>query len=250
MTQRPEEADVIVTHLRGPKRMQRHLDRSHWSSKTFVKAEWVHDSVADEKQKPFEAYALVIDKPLPGSSPPAERPTPHPKQHKPRAQPTSHPAFPTYTQKELQDRYVNSNFACQRLSPLICINETLIRELDIIKQGRLLLDGNERSSLSYGRAIAAIKSYPWLITRQTKLREIKGIGEGVESKILEWLDSGKMSDAETYKSSAKLDQLRKLSQVYGLGAKNARKMHENGVTETEELPEDYNTAYLDDWAQK
>ena len=113
-----------------------------------------------------------------------------------------------------------------------------------------MLDGNERSSLSYGRAIAAIKSYPWIIDQKTSLRDIKGIGEGVETKIAEWLEKGFMIDAKRYKESEKLKELGKLAEVYGLGSGNARKMHDSGVTTLDDLPKDYNIQYVEDISQK
>ena len=49
-----------------------------------------------------------------------------------------------------------SRYACQRASPLVCPNEGLTKELSIIKQSRTL-EGEERSALSYSRAISVIK---------------------------------------------------------------------------------------------
>ena len=49
-----------------------------------------------------------------------------------------------------------SRYACQRASPLICPNQALAVELDIIKRSRAL-EGEERSALSYSRAISGIK---------------------------------------------------------------------------------------------
>lgn len=50
----------------------------------------------------------------------------------------------------------NSRYAVQRASPLICPNQGLALELDIIKRSRGL-EGEERSQLSYARAISVIK---------------------------------------------------------------------------------------------
>lgn len=50
----------------------------------------------------------------------------------------------------------SAKYACQRASPLTCPNQALAVELDVIKQSRNL-EGEERSSLSYARAISVIK---------------------------------------------------------------------------------------------
>lgn len=52
----------------------------------------------------------------------------------------------------------NSRYAVQRASPLICPNQGLALELDIIKRSRGL-EGEERSQLSYARAISVIKGF-------------------------------------------------------------------------------------------
>ena len=49
-----------------------------------------------------------------------------------------------------------SRFACQRASPLVCPNQELVRELDVIRQSRAL-EGEARSALSYQRALSVIK---------------------------------------------------------------------------------------------
>ena len=49
-----------------------------------------------------------------------------------------------------------SRYACQRASPLVCPNQALVRELDIIRRSRAL-EGEQRSALSYQRATSVIK---------------------------------------------------------------------------------------------
>ena len=49
-----------------------------------------------------------------------------------------------------------SRYACRRASPSICLNQDLVRELNIIRQSRSL-EGEERSALSYERAASVIK---------------------------------------------------------------------------------------------
>ncbi len=46
-----------------------------------------------------------------------------------------------------------AHFCCARASPLVCINQPLCAALDVLRRGRVL-ESNERSALSYGRAIA------------------------------------------------------------------------------------------------
>jgi hypothetical protein len=46
-----------------------------------------------------------------------------------------------------------AHFCCSRPSPLVCPNQPLCAALDVLRRGRAL-ENNERSALSYGRAIA------------------------------------------------------------------------------------------------
>jgi DNA polymerase IV len=46
-----------------------------------------------------------------------------------------------------------AHFCCARASPLVCPNQPLCDALDVLKRGRAL-ESNERSALSYSRAIA------------------------------------------------------------------------------------------------
>jgi hypothetical protein len=46
-----------------------------------------------------------------------------------------------------------AHFCCSRASPLVCPNQSLCAEFDVLRRSRVL-EGNERSALSYARAIA------------------------------------------------------------------------------------------------
>ena len=49
-----------------------------------------------------------------------------------------------------------SRYACRRASPLVCPNQALVEELSIIRQSRML-EGEDRSALSYARAASVVK---------------------------------------------------------------------------------------------
>ena len=73
------------------------------------------------------------------------------------------PALPIPTSVSLLNHA--SKYACQRASPLVCPNQALAVELGVIKRSRAL-EGEERSALSYSRAISVIKGdlYLWIFT--------------------------------------------------------------------------------------
>lgn len=62
------------------------------------------------------------------------------------------PPIPT----TLEKLNYTSRYACQRASPLICPNQDLVRELDVMQRSRAM-EGEERSVLSYERAVSVVK---------------------------------------------------------------------------------------------
>lgn len=90
------------------------------------------------------------------TSKPASKPAPGPST-RPAAEVPVHllppsPPIPTNAAKlDFRSRYT-----CQRASPLECPNSGLVGELDIMRRARAM-EGEERSALSYARAVAAIK---------------------------------------------------------------------------------------------
>lgn len=51
----------------------------------------------------------------------------------------------------------NSRYSCCRASPLVCTNQGLVTALDVMRQSRSL-EGEDRSALSYERAVAVSHS--------------------------------------------------------------------------------------------
>jgi hypothetical protein len=86
------------------------------------------------------------------------------------------------TQQELQADYTEEPLACFRWCPLVCINDDLVRELAVIKQGRKLLDGDGRSALSYSRAISGFKAYPWKITKGVPW-QVPGVADTIRAAV-------------------------------------------------------------------
>lgn len=128
--------------------------------KAIVNPDWLRDSINSGTIQPCEKYASLgnLSDQTERSCPKvgADTPTTGPSE----ALPIHHEQYPTLTDFEggVKDTDVAapsylSHFSCQRSSPLICPNQSLVEELDIIRRARLY-EGEERSMLSYARAIA------------------------------------------------------------------------------------------------
>lgn len=94
-----------------------------------------------------------------------------------------------------------SRYACQRASPLICPNQELVRELNIMQRSRAM-EGEERSALSYERAISVVKgwserrrvdgfaewwsvhlAYPHRITSIAQVQKLPFIGQKIGTMV-------------------------------------------------------------------
>ena len=106
--------------------------------KTVVTPAWISQSIAIQKRLPYEEYAAICVL--------GERPKDHTDQASP-----SHISSPLpSTSRSLS--YI-SRFAVQRASPLVCPNQAILVQLDVIRNARAL-DGDERSAMSYSRSMA------------------------------------------------------------------------------------------------
>jgi DNA polymerase IV len=135
-----QEADVIVTAIRMRRRLERHLPWNIALEKAIVTPQWIFDSETHGRLLPCGEYAAIqeirdveheqADKSI-GSS----RQTPPPGAH---------------------SLSYSAPLACCRASPLICPNQAVVAELNVIKRSRWL-EGESISALSYSRAIASLK---------------------------------------------------------------------------------------------
>jgi len=61
-----------------------------------------------------------------------------------------------------------ANFSCLRASPLVCVNQRLCEELDVMRQMREV-DGEDMSALSYRRAVS-VRGLPLIATSVSVLK--------------------------------------------------------------------------------
>ncbi|CDO72628.1 hypothetical protein BN946_scf184985.g47 [Trametes cinnabarina] len=140
------------------------------------------------------------------------------------------PPIPT----NLQKLDHTSRYACQRASPLVCMNQDLVRELDIIRQSRAL-EGEERSALSYQRALSIIKAYPDKIRSLKQVEKLPFIGVKISGLVEEFLDSGGIAESQTIKTSERFQILSLFSSVYGIGPNTARRLYNLGLRSLDDL---------------
>jgi hypothetical protein len=168
------DADVVVTAIQMRKRLERHVE---WrlavriffkficecslfsntpvqKEKSIVTPQWLLDSVEHNRPMPCGDYAALSDlhnetiQNCPdtnhsdsGSLPPTSSP-PSPK-----------PATADIGTSVSGKLSHKSRFACARASPLVCPNQDLVEQFDVVRRSRAL-EGEDISALTYARAIA------------------------------------------------------------------------------------------------
>ncbi|CDO72632.1 hypothetical protein BN946_scf184985.g51 [Trametes cinnabarina] len=114
------------------------------------------------------------------------------------------------------------------------MNQDLVRELDIIRQSRAL-EGEERSALSYQRALSIIKAYPDKIRSLKQVEKLPFIGVKISGLAEEFLDSGEIAESQTIKTSERFQTLSLFSSVYGIGPNTARRLYNLGLRSLDDL---------------
>ncbi|KXN87482.1 DNA-directed DNA/RNA polymerase mu [Leucoagaricus sp. SymC.cos] len=244
----PKDADIIITNVRMPKRLERHLDWHTAKQKALVTPDWLQASVKQNSPAPCGSFAAVtqLRQETAESCPPqAQRDDESHQSPKPTISPSptrsarSREAGSQIT-KPTSDKVANnwrSRFACARASPLVCPNQGLAIALNVLGQSREL-EGLSFNALAYERAVAVIKSYPYLITRETFERDVTklpGIGSKVKAKIEEYLENGEIEETETTLHSERYRSLSLFTTVHGIGPSTARHLYEIGLRTIEDL---------------
>ncbi|KAI0667091.1 Nucleotidyltransferase [Trametes maxima] len=264
------DADVVVTAIGMRRRLERHVPWSIAKSKVVVNPQWLCDSVQHGYVQPCGDYVAIEDlrettvyncpdcncapcacsssslttTPVTPSSPSSGHLSPsssspgttseHAREitaiHFPDNLLPPNPPTPT----DIKKLDHTSRYACQRASPLVCPNQDLVRELNIIRQSRIL-EGEDRSALSYQRALSIIKAYPEKVASLKQVQKLPYIGVKISGLVEEFLDSGKIAEAQTIKSSERFKALSLFSTIYGIGSHTGRRLYNLGLRSLDDL---------------
>ncbi|KDR75668.1 hypothetical protein GALMADRAFT_248274 [Galerina marginata CBS 339.88] len=242
------DTDVIVTNVRMKKRFERHVDWNIAKQKAIVTPDWLRESVKQDKCVECGNYAALSelhDETVQNC--PEEKSTQDtddsltsladesfsspPRRSTPVFQPTNPRVYNNWTLR----------YACQRASPLVCVNQALAEELGVLGRSREL-EGLAINALSYERSVAIIKSYPHLITKETYSRDIvklPGLGNKTLSKIKEFIKNGCIEESRTTRKSERFQSLSTFATIYGIGATNARQLYDLGLRTIEDMERYY-----------
>ncbi|XP_006461257.1 hypothetical protein AGABI2DRAFT_118163 [Agaricus bisporus var. bisporus H97] len=251
----PETADIIITVVHMLKRLERHVPWDVAKQKSIVTPEWLRQSIKLKRPAPCGGFAAIRQ--LHNDT--VEH-CPEQDESSEPSQNTAHPmasAESVVVFKPTSEKVKNnwrSRYACARAHPLICPNQALAIALNVLGRSREL-EGLSVNALAYERAVAIIKSYPSVITRDNFRQEISklpGVGSKVRSKIEEFINNGTIEETETTLESERYRSLSLFNTVYGIGPSAARHLYELGLRSVGDLeryydvPQGANASQLDD----
>jgi DNA polymerase mu len=139
------------------------LVRSAQKEKAIVTPQWLIDSVKHGRALPYSDYAALNDlhdetahnRPDTDggeSIPSSPHPVPSSSRH-PISAPISSPVLPKNSKLSHKAR-----FCCARASPLVCPNQELAEQFDIVRRSRAL-ESEDISALTYARAVAVCETF-------------------------------------------------------------------------------------------
>ncbi|KAG2159155.1 uncharacterized protein EDB93DRAFT_1237870 [Suillus bovinus] len=247
LTDDVEKADVIVTATNMRQRLERHVEWRIAKTKAIVTPLWLQDSVKSGWPLPCSNYIAIHD---------LEDETLRNHDTVQNTSPGSSSRFPSGEetesswQTELDEPMdatevellsYNAKYSCLRPSPLVCPNQSLVEEIDVIRQSRNV-EGEERSILSYSRAISIqYAAYPYVITEHNfkDLHELPFLGVKILSMIEEFLKTGRITEAQRILGDTRFQSLSTFITIYGIGPQTARRIYDLGLRTLEELERYY-----------
>jgi DNA polymerase/3'-5' exonuclease PolX len=115
--------------------------------------------------------------------------------------------------------------------------QIIIDSLDVLRK-RDLADKAPFGARAYAKVITQLKNYNGCITTYEDVQGIEGIGEKIQKKIKEILETGVLASAERAKELYNIDALDALQKIYGVGPTKATELVKAGYTSIAQLREE------------
>jgi DNA polymerase/3'-5' exonuclease PolX len=115
--------------------------------------------------------------------------------------------------------------------------QIIIDSLDVLKK-RDIAEKSPFGARAYAKVITQLKNHEGAITSYEDVRGIQGIGEKIQKKIKEILETGALASAEKAKELYNIDALDSLQKIYGVGPAKATELVNSGITSISQLREE------------
>jgi DNA polymerase beta len=112
--------------------------------------------------------------------------------------------------------------------------QTIIDALDIMRK-RDLAEKEPFKARAYATVITQLKQHQEPITCMEDVAKMKGVGEKIQKKIKEIMETGRLASAEKAKEVYHIGALDALQRVYGIGPTKAKSLIQQGIRTIVEL---------------
>lgn len=122
------------------------------------------------------------------------------------------------------------------------MNKDLIDQFTAL-QAYYRSENDKGRSIAYSKAVSSLRTVDKKITSVKDVKGVRGIGPKLIEKIQEYLDTGKISAAETAKKEIRKEKkltekekiLQELETVWGVGPVKAQKLYDEGIRSVKDL---------------
>ena len=112
--------------------------------------------------------------------------------------------------------------------------ETIIQALDVLRK-RDIADKQPFKARAYQTVITQLKQRQEPVTSFEDVQAMKGLGENIEKKIKEILETGQLRSAERAKEMYPLEALEAFQNIYGVGPAKATELTKQGFRTIQDL---------------
>lgn len=112
--------------------------------------------------------------------------------------------------------------------------ETIIQALDVLRK-RDIADKQPFKARAYQTVITQLKQRQEPVTSFEDVQAMKGLGENIEKKIREILETGQLRSAERAKEMYPLEALEAFQNIYGVGPAKATELTKQGFRTIQDL---------------
>ncbi|GJN90271.1 hypothetical protein Rhopal_003272-T1 [Rhodotorula paludigena] len=127
--------------------------------------------------------------------------------------------------------------ACMRYSPRPCVNQALVDALKPLREWRFAEFGSAGSpeGISYSTAISAIIACPYKLRSGDEARQLFKVGEKLALKVDEFLETGRIKEADKLAHNERYQSLKSLMTVHGIGHHTAKELYAQGYRSAEDM---------------
>ncbi|CAA90493.1 DNA polymerase X family [Schizosaccharomyces pombe] len=125
-------------------------------------------------------------------------------------------------------------YACQRKTPLKCVNQAFVNALSVLKTCREV-NGESVRTRAYGMAIATIKAFPLPIDSAEQLEKMPGCGPKIVHLWKEFASTGTLKEAEEFQKDPASKILLLFYNIFGVGASHAAEWYQKGWRTIEQV---------------